>query len=248
MILPGVKKLSLPARGFLGSQRPEDRRSGGAIVLKSTVVDTGNGLARTTLIRPGFVVGKKSSDGLFYRADDTSNVTGPTAATVTSAADIGAGAASKTFKWKYKGGGEQTVTMGGADDTPAEVVTKLNGDENFNADLIASLNGNKLVITARRGGVSEYFQITTGTLNGQGGSTDDTFTDNAMYGGSDPDYRVTGTGDGGYADYVDMLGSDGAAANQYTPNLVAGVFKESQLIGLTAEAKAVLTARGSIFV
>lgn len=245
MRLPGVKKVSWPSRDILATGSADRARAAGSsATVKSTVTDSGSD--RSTLLRPGFVIGKGAD--AFYAATDAANVIGSSCAVATSKIDLGAGTASKVFGWKYKGGAEQTVTMAGSDDTPAEVVTALGANAGFTRDLIASLNGNKLVVTSRRGGVGEYFQITAQNFNGQGGVAQDTFTNNSQYGGADADYRVLGTGDGGYTDYTDMLGADLVVSDTPANNLVAGWFIETQLIGLTAEAKAVLTRRGSLFI
>jgi len=130
-------------------------------------------------------------------------------------------------------------------------VTALNADALFKADLIADKVAtpvaNTLRIRARRAGSDEYFEITDGTLNDQGGADQDTFANNTTAGGSDGDYRVLGLGGGGHEDHLDMLGKDGNVAAQAAANLLAGHFDESELIGLTPDAKAVLSRRGSIF-
>jgi hypothetical protein len=58
--------------------------------------------------------------------------------------------------------------------------------------------------------------------------------------GTDADYRVV-------EDYVDMLDEGGVAGNAVAKTSMAGFYKESNLLNLCAEARAVLTRRGSIF-
>lgn len=253
MMLPGITNVNIAARPFLLRSKANRTIVGEMVQVKSTVTDSGavgSGLPRATILRPGMVLGKKTSDGLFYPADD-SNVSGSQVASVSSLIAIAATAASKTFKWKYKNGVEHTVTLGGGDNSCDAVVTALNADDLFAADLIADKVAtpvaNTLRIRSRRAGADEYFTITDGTLNDHGGVAEDTFEDNTGHGGSDGDYRVLGLGGGGHEDHLDMLGRDGAVADQSAPNLMAGEFDESELLNLTPDAKAVLTRRGSFF-
>lgn len=235
----GNAALELPCRAVL--RNTQGARKGGAITVDSTVVDTGNGLARTTLIRQGLVVVKVTSTGRFIRAD-TSGGDRNAVATKSSLVAIGAGAASKTFKWRYKGGAEQSVTTGAGDNTAALVAAALNADAGFARHLIASNSGSTLIVSSREAGSSVYFEITDGTINGQGGTAQDTFANNTTAGGTDADYRVLGD-DGGLPG--DMFDPAGAVANQTFANWIAGDFDSSKLIGPTAESLAVLAHRGS---
>lgn len=102
---------------------------------------------------------------------------------------IGAGAASKTFKYSYSGGAVQTITTGGGVTTCDLLVAALTADTTFNANFAASNDGsNFLLITLRSTADGSYGLITNGTINGQGGSSQDTFTNNSTVG----QFRVDG--------------------------------------------------------
>lgn len=211
--------------------------TGKAIVVDSSVTDTGS--TPNNWIRPGLVVAKHASDGRYYAAD-SANAKKNGQASIASLVAIGAGAASDTFKWKYKGGEEQTVTGGAGDDTAAEWVTALNADADFSADLIASAAGSTLTIKSKRAGADEYFEITTGTLNDQGGAADDTFVKNTQHAGTDGDYLVLDS-------HFDVKDANNVAVNALVTGFPKGHFDESELRSLTKEARAVLQKNGSIF-
>ena len=208
-----------------------------AATVLSTTVDSGS--SPTTIIRPGNVLAKIST-GKYTEAND-SQVTESAKASVTGTVTDASSAAgfSKTFKWKYRDGEEQTVTMGSTTaeyDDNSEIIAALNADADFSADLLAAASGNFVVITSKRGGSLEYFKITDGTLNAVLG-----FVDNTEHAGSDGDYVVV-------TDYADMLDGAGVAADQHGVTCVRrGHFDESNLINLTKDARRVLTQRGSIF-
>lgn len=210
--------------------------------LDSIILDSGNtdaGNTPTTEFRAGNVVALRTSTGRYVEANDT-NGDRCTQASITgvvsdASANNGFG---KTFKWKYQNGAEKTVTMGSttADhDTNAEIVAVLNADAAFAADLIASESGNFVNIKSRRAGSDEYFEITDGTINAVLG-----FTNNTSAAGADADYRVT-------RDLGVLTNAAGTAVHDEVQAYKAGYFDESQLINLTAEARAVLSRRGSIF-
>lgn len=199
-----------------------------------------SGLTPTHRIPPGTVVVKRTGDGKFYFADTATNGDDRnTQATRTSTIDI-TDPKSTTFKWKYKGGTEQTFTAGGGDDDVDKLITAMNGDDNFQAQLVASKTGSKLVIKSKDAGADVYFRITDGTLNDLGGAQA-TFADNTdATAGADADYRVT-------TYWCDLKDVDAVATDAMAPTLLAGHFDESVLSNLTAEAKAVLIRRGSRF-
>lgn len=211
--------------------------SGKPAVLDKTTTDSG--ATPTNWIRPGLVVVKLTSTGKYFAADAATGDRNASA-TTTSLVDISAwSTGNKTFKWKYKGGVEHTVT-GTSGDAVANAVTDLNADENFNADLVASASANKLVITARRAGRDEWFTITDGTLNDVGGA-EATFADDTDHSGTDADYAVF---DGDTADLKDATGTACDAMIVIFPR---GEFKTDNLRSLTAEARAVLARNGSLF-
>lgn len=217
----------------------------GEPVLGSTVTmasGQASGITPTTRHPPFTALVKKTSDGKYYLANSATNGADRNApATVSSLIAIGAGAASKTFKWKYRGGNTLTVTGGAGDNTAALWVTLLNGNTDFNADLIASNSGATLIITARRGGPDEYFQVIDGTINGQGGAGDDTFVSNKFWAGSFADYRLT-------LWWADLADGFGVAADATVPTMVGGgVVKASLCTSLSAEAQSVLASKGTVF-
>lgn len=213
---------------------------GCSCLIKSTVTDSGS--SPTTRIRRGLVIVLKTSDGLFYRADDAAaGADRNGVASAVSLVALGAGSASKTFKYKYKGGAEATITMAAGDDTAAEVVTALNADTEFARNLIASQAANVLTIKTKKAGADEYFEITDGTLNDQAGVDQDTFLNNTTKFGTDADYRVVER-------MVDMLNpASGVVYDAEAETSLAAYYDESQLLGLTAEARVVLSRRGAIF-
>lgn len=193
----------------------------------------------------GAVVVKKTADGLYYLADDAANGDRNTAAVVTSAEKPDADWKDKVLSWEVslpsglKVSG--TVTASGSDDdTIAEWVSLLNTDPGFAAYLVASDSGadDLLVITTRATGrVAVYVSIDLDTAY----ATDDGSSSSASDEGTEADYRVT-------CEQRSLVGMDGASRNSdAVPTLRAGNFDESELTGLTLEAKAVLMGRGSLF-
>lgn len=250
MDLPAFNSVDIPNRPFL--VRHAYAKAGEMVTVKSTVTDSGAvaaGLPRSTILRQGSVLGQAVADSKFYNANDVTNVGNIcTQGSVTSLIAIGAGAANKLFKFRVNGGQEITVTMGAGDNTCDLVVTKLLASIPFAANLFAAnVNTNFLQISTLRAGAVEFFEITTGNFNGQGGVGNDTFADNTKAGGSDGDYRVLGLGGGGFDDVLDLFGPLGAVQDKGAANLKSAEFKTTQLLNLTPEAKAVLTRRGSFF-
>lgn len=245
MAVSGYRSISRPSVSLVSDSKLSTRGEG--ITITSGVVDSSNGLERTSILRPGYVVVKRTSTGKYL---DTSDANGDrdAVASATSLVDIGAGAANKTFKFKYKGGVEHTITTATATTSVSALVTLLNADDKFNSDLIADAVSSTLRIRSKRAGSGEYFEITDGTLNGQGGSSQDTFANNTTAIGTDADYRVIGF-EGAPEEYVDLLTDLGVATdNDETQNLWAASFVEASLVGLTTQAKACFLRRNSRFV
>lgn len=248
MAVLGYRSFSLPSVNLVRDRNWSQRGPG--ITITSGVVDSSNGLARTSILRPGFVVVKRASTGEYL---DTTDANGDrdTVASATSLANIGSGAANKTFKFKYKGGVEHTITTATATTSVSALVTLLNADDKFNSDLIADAVSSTLRIRSKRAGADEYFEITDGTLNGQGGVAQDTFANNTFAVGAFADYRVVGfegRSDPEFSEYADMLSEYAVAqGNCNVQNLWKAYFVEASLIGLTTQAKACFIRRGSIF-
>lgn len=207
------------------------------VLVKSTVTDSGNTAMRTTILRPGTVLVKKTSDGLYYSAIfSDSNGDRCTAASISSATGITASWASTTQTFVVNGGASIAVTLGGADDTNDEVVTALNADATFQAaGLIADVNSSAVRVRTVQGGAHMSFKWTSSYASTFGASVA-----SAEGYGTDADYRVV-------EDYVDMLDESGTAGNSVAKTSMAGFYKESNLLNLCAEARGVLTRRGSIF-
>lgn len=235
MGLPGYSTRSRTVRqvtlGYHGNEGLD------TVTLDSGNTDAGN--TPTTEFRPGNVVALVTSTGRYVEANDAAGDRNAQASATGTVTDASSNAGfGKTFKWKFQGGAEQTVTMGSttaSHDTNAEIVALLNANAAFAADLIAAESGNFVNIKSRRAGSDVHFQITAGTINAVLG-----FTDNSTYFGTDADYRVT-------RDLGILADADGTAVHDEVQAYRAGFFDESQLLNLTGEARAVLARRGSIF-
>lgn len=188
----------------------------------------------------GAVVVKKTADGLYYLADDGVNGDRNAAAAIESLEKPDADWKEKTITWAVTYPNGVTVggdvTLGTADDSIAEVVTALNADSAFHAHCVASDSGagDLLVITTRaKGNVTLAVSSDLATAYGDGV----TLTDE----GTEADYRVV-------AEQRSLVSAGGASRDSDpVPTLLAGHFDESELTGLTDEAKATLLARGSLF-
>lgn len=230
MPAPGFYSQSLADVPFLLTA--EGKKAGGDVLLASGQTSS---LTPTSRIPPGTVVVKKTGDGKYYFADDATDGDRNTAASVSSVEAGDTGWVSAVITCVIDGRTIE-VTLGGADDTTAEIVTALNGNAIFAAHLVASgTNGNPLVITSLQKGaqvslsVSSDIDASTDTGFGAAGVSDN---------GADADYRVTDR----FGHLVDL---DGTAVDDLVGTLWAGHFKRTLLSNLTAEAEAVLLRRGS---
>jgi hypothetical protein len=181
----------------------------------------------------GTVVVKKTSTGKYYLADDASNGDRNTGAVVTASETADADWKSKTITLTINGREVVTVTLGAGDDTDAEVKDALNADATFKLWAVASVAGSRVVITSLQTGADVVMKITSNlsTAFGANGTSAQ---------GVDADYRVTHLP-------VDLKDLNAAAVDGTVPTVVAGRFRSSVLSNATAEAKAVLTRRGSQF-
>jgi hypothetical protein len=219
---------SLPGRLVRNKAKPHV--PGGAIVVKSTVTDSGG--PRTTVLRPGFVLVKKTADGLYYAADDAAADRGA-APSITGAGHVdGNGVIALVGNH-----GSISVTTATGTGTVANHVTDLNANAAFAAHYIASSSGGQLKILARGTGAEEWFYIDAATIDTSGLAETEA---NAVK-GTDADYRVL-------EDYLDMLDETGSVADSVAgSNTKAGCYLEANLLKLTAEARATLVRRGSQF-
>lgn len=208
------------------------------VLVKSTVTDSGNTAMRTTILRPGTVLVKKTSDGLYYSAlfSDSNGADRSAAASVSSATGITASWASTTQTFVVNGGASTAVSMAAGDDTNAEVVTALNASALFQAaGLVADVSASAVRVRTVQGGAHMSFVWTSSYADtfGSGVASAEGY-------GTDADYRVV-------EDYVDMLDEGAVAGNSVAKTSMSGFYDESQLLNLSGDARAVLTRRGSIF-
>lgn len=211
----GAASLSIPDRRVLMHDVPGCDK----VVIQSDSTNEDAGGPRATMLRPGNVLIKGASDSVWY--DDTSGGQASAVASVTgTVSDASSNAGfGKTFIWQVNGGVSQTVTMGSttaSHDTNAEIVSILNADADFAADLIADESGNYVRIRAKR--LGDYFTIGAGTLNAVCG-----FTDSTTHRGTDADYAVT-------VDYCDQLTPLGATSDARVAAVRSGVFDLSNLV------------------
>lgn len=204
-------------------------------ILKSTVTDSG--ASPTTTIRKGNSIVKKTSDGLFYLDDGPANASSAdrnTVAAVVAQETADGDWASKTISVYVNGSLLVTVTLGGGDDTDAEVVTALNGNAIFAANCIASASGSRVHIKTLKAGADQYLYVTSNlsTAFGSSGQTGS---------GTDAEYYIT-------EEEVSMLDPDtGAVADRPVKTSFAAYYDESELLNLSAEARATLSRRGARF-
>lgn len=187
----------------------------------------------------GAVVVKETGDGLYYLA---SGADGASAGDINTVAQVDSAEApdsdwkSKTITWTvtYPWGeiATGTVTLGTGDDTVNEVRDALNADAEFRNHLEAVSNTILEIYTHQKGAVHLLVTSNLSTAFGASGTEGE---------GTEADYRVT-------TEPRALTDIGGATRNSDpVPTLLAGHFDESELTGLTEEAKAVLQRRGSIF-
>lgn len=204
--------------------------------MKEVLVDSGNvdsGSTPTSRIREGNVLVKRTSTGRYIEANDSNGDRNlPPVVTASETADTDWD--GETITLTVNGVAVVTVTLGGADDTDAEVVTALNANATFRAHAIATAAGSRVVITGNKAGEGEYLKVTSSLATAFGASgTEDS--------GSWADYGVL-------AKIVDLLDEAAAASHSLAPIVYArGRFKESLLVNLTADARAALIGRGCTF-
>lgn len=193
----------------------------------------------------GACVVKKTADGLYYLANDAANGDRNAAASVTSAEKPDDDWKDKTLTWTLylPDGTTESGTVaaaGGDENSIAAWITLLEGDDDFTDRFTAADSGagDLLVITTKRKGrvgMKISMDLDTAFANDDGdSSSDEDF-------GTEADYRITDA----QRSLVDMNGA--ARDSDPVPTLLRGHFNESEILGLTAEAKAAFIGRGSIF-
>jgi hypothetical protein len=206
------------------------------VVLASDNVDVSTPTYR---FRPGNVIVKRTSTGLYVEAND-SNGDRSTPPSVSSAEAADTDWDGTTITVYLNGTLVATVLLAGTDDSTSEVVTALNtAFAAANLPIVASgLDAAVLVVKAHPGGSGTTLRVEStlatafATAGGAGSYAEDT--------GEDADYRVTD-------DFADLKDQNGTACTAPVRNMVRGYFDESELLNLTADAKAVLSRRGSRF-
>lgn len=241
MTVPTLQSTTFTDRKILLSD--QGREFGEKVVLESANTDSGS--TPTYRFRKGNVVVLRTATGQYVEADD-SNADRNTPASVTAdeATDTDWALATITVKYGLGGVAFTAVTMGTTTFTTAAVVTLLNANAAFAANFIADNSGGSLRIRTRQAGADQQLHVVSSLATAFGASG------KAGY-GADADYRVT-------YERRDMQDPDGTAIAAICENLVRGHFDESQLLvggsaatsdtsGGWAEARAVLSRRGSRF-
>jgi hypothetical protein len=235
-ILPAFSSQTLTSRRHLITDALSAR-------IEDVVVDSGctDSTTPTYRLRPGTVLVKRTSTGRYIAAND-SNADVPTQAVVTASETADGDWASATITITLNGIALVTVSLGGSDDTDAEVVTALNGNAIFAANCIASASGSRVIVKTLRGGADVALKVTSSLSTAFGASG--TFAS-----GTDPEVAVTD-------DWVDLQDDAGNAINAPVKALCRGHFDLSELIvagtagslrTMAPIAYAVLAKRGSIF-
>lgn len=203
--------------------------------VRSVTLDSGNtdsGSTPTHRFRPGNVVARRASTGRWVEANDANaDVMGSPAAITSSGHTDGNGVISVTGNH-----GVISVTTTTGSGTEANNATDLNADAAFKAHYVASSAANELTITARAVGKEEWFYITSTTMATAAFAEG---VDNAVA-GEDPLVGVT-------LEYADLKDDDGTAVHAECLVAMKGHFDASNLINLTAQARATLAKQGAKF-
>mgnify|MGYP003634988984 CR=1 FL=1 len=214
-----------------GVERGED------VVLDSGNTDTAN--TPTTRFREGNVVVLRTSTGRYVEADDTNGDVN-TAASVTSLiTNPGAGGWDGTLTitghW-----GSLSVTLS-ADNTDAAVATAIiaaaaavNPESSAPITSADEVADSVVSVTNADVGAGTWLKVTHTTVTTAFGA------DGADAAGVEADYRIT-------SKFADLVDADATAVHAPVSTLMKGHFDESNLINLTAQAKAAFLRRGSRF-
>lgn len=240
--IPGLVQFPRPMRRVRVSNYPH--MPADEAVIQSDQVDAGNTAFRTTCLRPGVVLAKRASTGEFVLASDTNADHQAAASVATLITNPGAGGWDGNLiilgHW-----GTITVALSG-DNTDAAVAAAIIAaaaalNPESQAPITAADTTGEVTITnidkgagtwlkAYHATVSGVFNTGAGVVNGAQGAI-----------GTDPEIVVT-------EDYVDMLNGAGTAVDAASgPVTRAGHYDAANLLGLTAEAAAVLLKNGSRF-
>ncbi len=232
--IPGLVSFSRPARRVRVSNYPYEPAE--EVVIQSDQVDSGNSAFRTTYLRPGCVLVKRSSTGEYVLATDSNadNQAAASVATLITNPSSGGwdGNVVITGHW-----GTLTVALSGSntDAAVAAAIIAAAAAENpeSKAPITAADTTGEVTIYNTDKGAGTWLHVVHSTVTTMFGAT------GAGAIGTDPEVLVT-------EDYVDMLTGSGTAADAASgPVTRAGHYDAANLIGLTAETAAVLLKRGS---
>lgn len=227
MIIPHFSSTTITGRRVLVDGQVDPRVS-------SVTLDSGNtdaGATPTHRIRPGSVVVRRASTGRYVEANDT-NGDRCTAASITSSGHTDGNGVIKIVG----NHGTFSVTTTTGTGTEANNATDLNANADFAAHYTASSATGELTIASNAVGKQEWFYVHSDTMANASFSEGET----SGVAGEDADYRVT-------LEHVDLKDEEGTAIHADVPVAWAGHFDASNLLLLTAEARAVLAKRGSKF-
>jgi hypothetical protein len=203
---------------------------GSDVVLRATALDLGN--TPTTRVRKGNVIVKNSQDGIFSAASDP-QADRNRGAIVTALQTADQGWAGKTITVSVRGRPVVTVPLGANTNTDAQVVADLTANATFALFFTAAVVGARVQIASLEAGADVVMAVTSNNPAAFGARGSDGA-------GADADYRVT-------AEPVDLVDPTGAPANNTVKTSLKAFYLEAALIGLTGEARAVLSRRGAIF-
>jgi hypothetical protein len=205
-----------------------------SVTLDSSNTDAGS--TPTHRFRPGNVVVKRTSTGRYVEANDgNGDVFLPPVVSSAEAADTDWDGTTITV---YMNGDlVDTIVLAGTDDSTSEVVTALN--TSFAAENVplvaAGADAAVLTITMHAPGslrVESTLATAFGTAGGAGSYAEDS--------SEDGDFRVV-------LEHVDLKDEEGTAIHADALVARTGHFDASNLINLTAAARAVLKRRGAKF-
>lgn len=231
--IPGLVEFPRPARRVRVSNYPHQPAED--VLVTSGQVDSGNSAFRTTFLRPGCVLVKRTSTGKFLMANDA-NVDHQTAASVnTAVTNPGSGGwdGVVTIQGHW---GSFTVTLSGSNTDAAVAAAIIAAAAALNpesqAPITAADASGSVSITNIDKGAGTWLRASHATVTGM-------FTSAGKGAvGTDPEVVVT-------EDYVDMLSGSAAAIDGLAKVTRAGHYDAANLINPTAEAIAVLLKNGS---
>ncbi len=227
-VLPSVTNVEIVDR--VVRSRAEPYVQGQDAVLDASVRDPGS--SRPTLIRPGTVIVRAVGTHKFVVAGNPVGAGSQPASVLASEAADGQWPGT-TIGIAIDGGVTLGIQLGTSDDDNAAVIAALNAHPIFAAHCIADEDQGFVRIRTRFAGADRYIHVhsSLGSAFGQAG------IDGV---GRDGDYRVT-------EDWADIRDAAGNPVDTPVTTSLVGFYKTTNLVALTAEARAVLSRRGSQF-